>query len=179
MLQDYPQDLKDKVTDNIKNNRHPMDTSSQKGAISCFIGNLPFSVGRCLQFLVTEKLCQYVNADFSDWMSQQLDEAAIKGIFEQYGPVVSVTIVKDNLNRSKGFGFVEVRRQLSTWLILGDFFLPYTVNAIIPSSRILCYGGPFSLSKCLISGGVDVLQCTDGGEGGWRGCHRSTGRQGH
>jgi hypothetical protein len=53
VLQDYPQDLKDKVTDNIKNNRHPMDTSSQKGAISCFIGNLPFSVSRCLSVLVT------------------------------------------------------------------------------------------------------------------------------
>lgn len=42
--QDYPDDLKEKVLDNVKNGRHPMDTSAQKGAISCFIGNLPFSV---------------------------------------------------------------------------------------------------------------------------------------
>jgi len=41
---DYPEDLKVKVQDNVKNNRHPLDTAGQKGAISVFIGNLPFSV---------------------------------------------------------------------------------------------------------------------------------------
>ena len=33
----------------------------------------------------------------------------MKEMFGEFGKVVSVTIVKDNLNRSKGFGFVEVR----------------------------------------------------------------------
>jgi hypothetical protein len=33
-----------KVTENIKNNRHPLDVSAAKGAISVFVGNLPFSV---------------------------------------------------------------------------------------------------------------------------------------
>lgn len=72
----------------------------------------------------TKILRQYGNADASNCMSVQLDEAAIKGIFEQFGPVVSVTIVKDNLNRSKGFGFVEVRRRWSIWFIIsGIYFL--------------------------------------------------------
>lgn len=38
----------------------------------------------------------------------QLDEEGVKEMFGDFGKVVSVTIVKDNLNRSKGFGFVEV-----------------------------------------------------------------------
>lgn len=38
-----------------------------------------------------------------------MNEDNIKEMFGQYGGVVAVTIVKDQLNRSKGFGFVEVR----------------------------------------------------------------------
>lgn len=45
--QEYPNDLKAKVEDNVKNGRHPLDTQGQKGAISVFIGNLPFSVRVC------------------------------------------------------------------------------------------------------------------------------------
>eukprot|EP00624_Nannochloropsis_granulata_P006111 evm.model.NODE_44376_length_19205_cov_28.605051.1 len=36
-------------------------------------------------------------------------EEDIKNMFGAHGGVVSVTIVKDQLNRSKGFGFVEPR----------------------------------------------------------------------
>jgi len=35
-------------------------------------------------------------------------EADVQEMFSEHGGVVSVTIVKDQLNRSKGFGFVEV-----------------------------------------------------------------------
>lgn len=38
-----------------------------------------------------------------------MSEEDIKGMFSEFGGVVAVTIVKDQLNRSKGFGFVEVR----------------------------------------------------------------------
>lgn len=41
---DYPDDLREKVAENVRNNRHPLDTSASKGAISVFVGNLPFSV---------------------------------------------------------------------------------------------------------------------------------------
>ena len=46
--QDYPEDLKEKVAENVRNNKHPLDTSGQKGAISVFVGNLPFSVSICI-----------------------------------------------------------------------------------------------------------------------------------
>lgn len=39
----------------------------------------------------------------------QMNEENIKAMFGEFGGVVAVTIVKDQLNRSKGFGFVEVR----------------------------------------------------------------------
>jgi hypothetical protein len=42
-----------------------------------------------------------------------MGEEDIKGMFGAHGGVVSVTIVKDQLNRSKGFGFVEVRFSFS------------------------------------------------------------------
>ncbi|KAM3569198.1 hypothetical protein VYU27_008698 [Nannochloropsis oceanica] len=80
VLKDYPDDLREKVAENVRNNRHPLDTSASKGAISVFVGNLPFSMG----------------------------EEDIKNMFGAHGGVVSVTIVKDQLNRSKGFGFVEM-----------------------------------------------------------------------
>jgi hypothetical protein len=32
------------VAENVRNNKHPLDTSAAKGAISVFVGNLPFSV---------------------------------------------------------------------------------------------------------------------------------------
>jgi hypothetical protein len=38
----------------------------------------------------------------------QMAEADVQEMFSEHGGVVSVTIVKDQLNRSKGFGFVEV-----------------------------------------------------------------------
>jgi hypothetical protein len=38
-----------------------------------------------------------------------MTEEDIKAMFGTFGGVVAVTIVKDQLNRSKGFGFVEVR----------------------------------------------------------------------
>ncbi|EWM27480.1 rna-binding protein [Nannochloropsis gaditana] len=80
VLKDYPEDLKEKVAENVRNNRHPLDTSAAKGAISVFVGNLPFSMA----------------------------EADVQEMFSEHGGVVSVTIVKDQLNRSKGFGFVEM-----------------------------------------------------------------------
>lgn len=41
-----------------------------------------------------------------------MSEDDIKAMFGGFGGVVAVTIVKDQLNRSKGFGFVEVRSPL-------------------------------------------------------------------
>ena len=59
-----------------------------------------------------------------------MGEEDIKGMFGAHGGVVSVTIVKDQLNRSKGFGFVEVR----------FYFLPFTPPPSLSPSllSILC-----------------------------------------
>ena len=54
--QDYPNDLRAKVEDNVRNGRHPLDAAGQKGAISVFIGNLPFSVRACAR----ARVCVYV-----------------------------------------------------------------------------------------------------------------------
>jgi hypothetical protein len=60
--QDYPDDLRAKVQDNVKNNRHPLDTAGQKGAISVFIGNLPFSVRVCVVCVGALWLCCVIHA---------------------------------------------------------------------------------------------------------------------
>lgn len=42
-------------------------------------------------------------------LSYEADEQAINQLFSQFGEVVSVKIIKDNMSgRSKGFGFVEM-----------------------------------------------------------------------
>lgn len=71
----------ERVRENVRNNRHPMDQATQRGALTVFVGNLPFS----------------------------LDEEQLRKMFGAYGAITAVTIVKDNMNRSKGYGFVEVR----------------------------------------------------------------------
>jgi len=57
-----------------------MDQTTQRGALTVFVGNLPFSLG----------------------------EEELKKMFSAYGAITAVTIVKDAMNRSKGYGFVEV-----------------------------------------------------------------------
>eukprot|EP00611_Tribonema_gayanum_P020713 TRINITY_DN3838_c0_g1_i2.p1 TRINITY_DN3838_c0_g1~~TRINITY_DN3838_c0_g1_i2.p1 ORF type:complete len:173 (+),score=42.41 TRINITY_DN3838_c0_g1_i2:966-1484(+) len=54
--------------------------NGRKGEMTMFVGNLPFSFG--------EK-------DLSD-------------LFADHGEVVSAVIIKDNMDRSKGYGFVEM-----------------------------------------------------------------------
>lgn len=117
------------MEDNVKNGRHPLDTQGQKGAISVFIGNLPFSVRVWAQregAVVWEdrspldpssrggrsgvrKMAYLFTHTHRPQPNKQMNEDNIKEMFGQYGGVVAVTIVKDQLNRSKGFGFVEVR----------------------------------------------------------------------
>ena len=43
---------KEKVKDNVSNNRHPMDNygNGKRAEISIFVGNLPFSITFCMTF---------------------------------------------------------------------------------------------------------------------------------
>ncbi len=42
-------------------------------------------------------------------LSYQTDEAAVRAVFERYGAVASVRIIRDRAdNRSRGFGFVDM-----------------------------------------------------------------------
>jgi len=66
-------------------------------------------------------------------------------MFGAHGGVVSVTIVKDQLNRSKGFGFVEVR----------CYFPPFTLPPSPPPFF------PFYAFFVSVCGGVQVRGGTD------------------
>lgn len=84
-LKPYPEEMMEKVKDNVLNNRHPMDNqnSGKRAEISIFVGNLPFSV----------------------------DEERLENLFVNYGEISNVTIVKDSQNKSRGYGFIEMAKK--------------------------------------------------------------------
>jgi predicted Zn finger-like uncharacterized protein len=81
-LKPYPEEMMEKVKDNVSNNRHPMDNygNGKRAEISIFVGNLPFSI----------------------------TEEKLENLFVNYGELSNVTIVKDAQNKSRGYGFIEM-----------------------------------------------------------------------
>ncbi len=95
----------------------------------------------------------------------QMTEEDIKAMFGSFGGVVAVTIVKDQLNRSKGFGFVEVRSFISISCCQPFPAWPRPTNR--PIDPLTCPRHP-----------IHPTTTTDGSEGGGRGGHRGAGREG-
>lgn len=82
-MEEFPEDMMTQIKANLEAGREATQgPPKQKGELSLFVGNLPFSV----------------------------DEETIEGMFARFGGIASVSVVKTPDGRSRGFCFVEFEK---------------------------------------------------------------------